>query len=109
MTGGDLALDFLSALEEEEARLLCWGYVDGGFGADELSERAERFALTHDRDSETTGEDLVDELRDRALLLEVDRGDSVVLRSRMAETVRLAARLRQLFAQHGDQPGWRTA
>ena len=105
----DLALDFLSALEEEEARLLCWGYVDGGFGADELSERAERFALTHDRDSETTGEDLVDELRDRALLLEVDRGDSVVLRSRMAETVRLAARLRQLFAQHGDQPGWRTA
>ena len=105
----DLALEFLSALEEEEARLLCWGYVDGGFGIDEFAERAERFALMHDLDGEMTGDDLVDELRDRALVLEVDRGDSVVLRSRMAETVRLAARLRQLFAQHGDQPGWRTA
>lgn len=105
----DLALEFLSALEEEEARLLCWGYVDGGFDANEIIERAERFALTYDPGGETNGEELFDELRDRALILEVDRGDSVVLRSRMAETVRLAARLRQLFAQHGDQPGWRTA
>lgn len=105
----DLALEFLSALEEEEARLLCWGYVDGGFHADEIVERGERFALMHDLGGEATGDALLDELRERALLLEVDRGGAVVLRTRMAETVRLAARLRQLFAQHGDQPGWRSA
>ena len=36
----DLELDFLSLLEEREARLLSWGYVDGAFERSELGRLA---------------------------------------------------------------------
>ena len=33
--------DFLTLLEAEEAKLLSWGVVDGGFSRDELEEFAQ--------------------------------------------------------------------
>jgi hypothetical protein len=106
MTG--VALDFLTAIESREARLLAWGYVEGGFTLDELVALGDEFALDHDRTGEITGDDLVDELRRRALLLDVDDGIVVRYRSRMAETIRLLARLRQLFPRHRGA-GWTQA
>ena len=95
-----IALDFLTHLEERETRLLTWGFVDGGFTLDELELLADEFVLENDETGTLTGADLVKELRDRALLLDVDDGMAVRHRTRMAETVRLLARLRQLFPKH---------
>src|SRR4051812_23560572 len=100
-----LEVQFLSLLEEREARLLTWGYVDGGFERAELEHLAEDFVLDHDETGTVTGAELIRALRDQGLLLEVDDGTSLRLRTRMAETVRLAARLRQLFSKHRDA-GW---
>jgi hypothetical protein len=104
----ELELDFLSLLEEREARLLSWGYVDGAFEKSELEELAEGFVLDHDETGTLTGADLLNSLRRRGLLLEVDDGIGICSRTRMAETVRLAARLRQLFPKHRDA-GWTLA
>jgi hypothetical protein len=104
----ELALDFLTAIENREARLLAWDYVEGGFTLDELTQLGDEFALDHDRSGAATGDDLVAELRRRALLLDVDDGAAVRYRSRMAETLRLLARLRQLFPRHRGA-GWSQA
>lgn len=98
----DLELEFLSLLEEREARLLTWGYVDGAFEAAELEQLADDFVLDHDESGTVAGGDLLRALRRRGLLLEVDDGTALRSRTRMAETVRLAARLRQLFPKHRD-------
>lgn len=103
------ALNFLSSLEEREARLLCWGYVDGGFRREEVVDLAERWALRHDTTGRLNGDSLVADLERSGLLLEVDTGRDVLHRTRMAETVRLAARLRQLFPSHGTGSNWTTA
>src|SRR3954447_4851612 len=97
-----LALDFLTALEQREMRLLAWGYVDNAWRASELADLADEFVLEHDETGVVTGADLVEELRSRALLLAVDGGLGESFRTRMAETVRLFARLRQLFPKHRD-------
>lgn len=98
----DLALDFLTALEEREMRLLTWGYVDNAWTADEISDLADEFVLEHDDSGVISGTDLVTILKSKALLLVVDGGAGESLRTRMAETVRLLARLRQLFPKHKD-------
>ena len=43
-----LALDFLTALEEREMRLLAWGYVDNAWTTDEFADLADEFVLEHD-------------------------------------------------------------
>lgn len=104
----DLDLSFLSFLEERETRLLSWGYVDGGFNREEVEALADDFALEHDTTGTATGAQVVRRLRDRALLLEVDDGTTRQYRTRMAETVRLLSRLRQLFPKHKNAT-WSTA
>ena len=73
-----------------------------------MTALGDEFALDHDRSGDATGDDLVAELRRRALLLDVDDGTAVRYRSRMAETLRLLARLRQLFPRHRGA-GWSQA
>src|SRR4051794_10337265 len=104
----DLALNFLTALEQREMRLLAWGYVDNAWRSSELADLADEFVLEHDETGVVTGAVLVEELRARALLLAVDGGLGEAFRTRMAETVRLFARLRQLFPKHRDA-GWTRA
>lgn len=92
-----LVRDFLNSLEKLEVRLLSWGVVDvrGGFREEEIIELAENFVDAHQADIEPI--DLVAELLKRRLLVEFNlRGDRIY-RTRMAESVRLFARLRQLF------------
>src|SRR4051812_12563156 len=105
----DVALEFLSLLEGLEARLLCWGYVDGGHGRAELVELAEQWVIQRDPSGTSTGESIVDALERRGLIVAVSTGSEDVYRSRMAETVRLAARLRQLSPKHAGGASWSTA
>lgn len=91
----ELVRDFLGLLEEEEEKLLCWGIVDGGFTRDEIEELAQVFL--EQRGSRESTSSLVKELRERRLLFDLNLGTRRVYRTRMAESVRLFARLRQMF------------
>ncbi len=97
------AWQLLGKLEEREARLLAWGVVDGAFTPEEMEEVARDFAGTLDGNVEWDA--LVAELLDQRLLVRMRIGGREVVRTRMAETVRLFARLRQLFPKRP----WRAA
>src|SRR3954470_1760388 len=105
----DLLLEFLTSIEALEARLLCWGYVDGGLSREEIIDRGDAWAIERDTTMTLTGTSMLEALERRGLILRVETGTSTVYRSRMAETVRLAARLRQMFGQHGRGENWLTA
>lgn len=95
--------DFLTELERREARLLSWGVVDGGFSRAEVEELAREFLEA--RSDEETPDELLGDLQRRRLLFPLRVGAEMLYRTRMAETIRLLSRLRQLF------PGrpWRIA
>ncbi|MGG3471332.1 protein DpdJ [Neobacillus pocheonensis] len=88
--------EFLSFIEDREAKLLSWGYVDGGFSEEEIVEMAEDWIDKHEQDFSSN--DLVDELWEKRMLLEIQANNQVLFRTRMAETVRLLARLKQIFS-----------
>ena len=92
---GALARELLDRLEREEEKLLAWGVVDGGFTADEVAEVAQ--ALIDERRADLSADDLRQELFDRRLLFAFREGLAEPHRTRMAEAVRLFAKLRQLF------------
>ncbi|HEX8441715.1 protein DpdJ, partial [Archangium sp.] len=102
-------LDFLGELERAEAALLSWGIVDGFFAQDELLERASRFLKRSEPPAFEDPQDLLDWLENERLLWPV-HGEEGRYRTRMAETLRLMARLRQIFADKPDRPAarWRT-
>lgn len=105
--GIDLVHEVLDAIEQREARLLVWGLVDGRLSADELRlliepllERAIERGVTDFLDAAA----VVSALEERALLFASDDLPYPGFRSRMAETVRLLFRLRQLFPRRHDGP-----
>lgn len=105
--GTDLVHEVLDAIEQREARLLVWGLVDGRMSADEvrlliepLLERAIERGVTDFLDAAA----VVAALEERALLVPSDDLPYAGHRSRMAETVRLLFRLRQLFPRRHDGP-----
>jgi hypothetical protein len=113
MTADELIGDFLGELERSEARLLGWGLVDGFFTHEELRDRAESF-LERTMDGWSiffSATDFVTALEDRQLVFSwVVGGTEKRYRTHMAESVRLVARLKQLFPKHLNTPGaWRTA
>jgi hypothetical protein len=85
MTPSPEALELLTSLELNEARLLSWGATAGQWTLDEVQKRASSFY---------GGEGLVDELREAGLLVDTPTGG---YRTRCAETVRLISMLRQSF------------
>jgi hypothetical protein len=104
------ALEFLSQLERAEWSVLSWGLIDGFFSEEELENRADEFlgrlnekAIAHPFDSAWT---LLESLLEENLLWRLP--DSNRYRTRMAETVRLCAQLRQIFADQ-QYATWRTA
>jgi hypothetical protein len=106
----ELASCFLGELEMAEARLLAWGMVDGVASRQELIDRADAFLRRENGWTEFSGaEDLVDELAERRALINLADFDPEY-RTRFGETLRLLARLKQLFPNHlhgGD--GWLAA
>lgn len=103
----------LDRIEEREARLLVWGIVDGVFSHEELSELLNPLidkAIDDGIEDFFSAEDVLEELRRRKWIAEVPRsGGAIGYRSRMAETVRLLQRLRQLFPKHSGSSGWQQA
>lgn len=100
-------LQFLGEIEKAEVRLISWGLVDGFLSENDIVESAAGFIDKHD---------LWDDYPDAALMVEemVSQGllfrwhdQRYKYRSRMAESVRLVARLRQLFPRHLEtRGGW---
>jgi hypothetical protein len=109
MNDEDLLARVLDEVEQRESRLLSWGLVDGFVGRDELVALIDDILdQWEEATAFNTAEAVIDALRARALLFDVG-ADGDEWRSRMAETVRLSFRLRQLFPQHRGPNGWRTA
>jgi len=109
MTAAACAIEFLGQLERAELAVLSWGIVDGFFSEGELEERAERFLSSYTRNgtpAPDSGWDLVEELLDEHLLWRLPDTDRY--RTRMAESVRLFCRLRQIFPD-AQNAAWRTA
>lgn len=118
----DLALveKALDALERREIRVLVWGLVDSALSEAELDEALNE-VLSDERSQSLlsapecrifTADDLRNKLIEFALLMEVPgrSGSAARFRTRMAEGVRLFARLRQLFpGRHSGRDGWITA
>jgi len=106
----EVAAEFLNRLEALESRLLAWGLVDGSFDETELESHAERFLQEHKRsDLFDDPFELIDSLLDRRLLTSWIEGVRTRYRTRMGESIRLLARLRQLFPRHRDGHEWQRA
>src|SRR5262249_49985351 len=90
----------LARLEQAEARLLTWGVVEGTFTAEEIRDHA--LAVLDESGAVAGPDELRDLLLNRGVLSETHPGR---FRTRMAESIRLLAHLRQLFP---DRP-WRSA
>jgi len=101
-------LEFLGKLELLEARLLSWSLVDGSFSRDELWGLAADFL-----DSKTLSDDpqdWINAMEDAGLLFKWDGDNGRRYRTRMAESIRLMARLKQLFPKHfNGTPTWQGA
>ncbi|WP_071639645.1 protein DpdJ [Paenibacillus polymyxa] len=87
---------FLNELEAEEAKYLSWGYVEGYFTDEELTSLAESFIERHEI-HDFSAEELINALLEDLHISMLPSRDGEVWRTRMAETVRLIARLRQWF------------
>jgi hypothetical protein len=103
----------LDRIEEREARLLTWGIVDGVFGHDEICDLLNPLideAINGGFEDFVCAEDVLAELQQRNWITDVPRSGGITgYRSRMAETVRLLQRLRQLFPKHAGSTGWQQA
>lgn len=110
MSDGDIltkAAVFLGHLERQEAALLSWGHVDAFFSEEELNDKAQEFIETNRAwDFWNDASDLIDFLEEKRLIFSFWKGSSQRYRTRMAETVRLLSRLRQLFPKHKDGNQW---
>src|SRR5262245_1915749 len=96
-------LEVLGEIERGEARLLTWGVVDTAMSDDELLAVIQESA--DGRGYRANADDILDALLEAGLVLEARDVGPEQYRSRMAEAVRLFARLRQWF--HGRT--WLTA
>lgn len=102
----------LDQIEQREARLLSWGLVDSFISKGELREIIDDLldappvldGLTF-YDVET----VVAALTDQTLIFDVGEDPGERYRSRMAESVRLMFRLRQMFPKHDGVAGWQAA
>jgi hypothetical protein len=108
-----LLLQVLDHIEQGEARLLTWGIVDGALEQREIDALIEPLleqALDNGVEAFLVPQEIIDVLLARRWLAQVERDDgSIGYRSRMAETVRLLQRLRQLFPKHAGASAWQQA
>ena len=104
MSDADL-MKLVDSLERDEAALLTWGYVNGGFTEDEILTHIQKSAQVDEDDAE----ELLQHLIDARLVFGIRQGRALLFRTRSAETVRLLANLRQLFPNDLTSGGWRTA
>lgn len=112
MTSIDFLLKCLDVIERRESNLLVWGVVDLAYTKYELEELIDPTldkAMQDGLDDFILPGDVIQALLDNGFLHTFDENDEPRYRSRMAETIRLINRLRQLFHnRHGGTSGWQT-
>lgn len=96
------ALDALEALEDP---LLSWGVVDGGLTSEELLATLDRVLMQSQELS--LPEELAEKLQSLGLIFYDDSRSPGLWRTRNGETMRLLARLRQIFLASNHDSGWR--
>lgn len=90
------AAEFLTALEDLELPLLQWGITEGALTKDEVLGAIEVVAARIAPDSVFADpEEILEQLKDRALLVRVPGSSPPRFRTRMAETMRSTVHLRQ--------------
>lgn len=103
----------LQEIEQRESRLLVWGIVDGYFERSELIEVLDTLidlALNEGFSEFSKADGVIDALLRLQLIVEVESASEAgAYRSRMAETVRLLLRLRQLLPKHARPGAWQQA
>ena len=104
----------LDAVEERESGLLVWGVVDASFSHIELAQIIDPLidrALDEGWQDYFDASAVIAELVTVKWLVECEgQAGDICYRSRMAETIRLLHRLRQLFPKHGrTEFGWQNA
>jgi len=105
-------LKCLDEIEQVETRFLVWGLVDFAFQEQDLLCVIDPLfdeALDRGLEGFSSTKKVVDALKDRSLIHPFIIGGKECYRSRMAETVRLSSRLRQLFPKHEGRSGWQQA
>lgn len=101
-----LAVEFLGELENCEASLLSWGLVDGFWSEEELLARADGFLTKREAwHSIPDGMSLLNLLEQEHFIIRWDGPNGCRYRTRMAESLRMMSRLRQLFPKHLRTPG----
>lgn len=102
----------LDAIERWETKLLSWGIVDFAFDQDELSQIIYPLldkALGEGLEGLDSELSVIEEMVQKCLLFSFERHGNRHFRTRMAETIRLMNRLRQLFPKHEGATKWRNA
>lgn len=92
----------LDDLEDLELPLLAWGVTTGSIARDEVLDAINE-RLLGDEAPNATADEVLTALQDSALLFQIPSSSPRRYRTRLAETVRLTARLRQLFAPRNLQ------
>lgn len=98
--------DVLNELEARELQALSWGILDGRLSEAEVRRVIEQVLEQH-QDFTTDSGSVREALQQQAVLL--DDGTGASFRTRLGESVRLFARLRQLFPQHLSAGTWSAA
>lgn len=102
----------LDEIEECELRFLVWGVVDGYLTEADLDDLINSLLDSvelQDGDGFISVNDVLFELEKRGLIFEIPGITPKAYRSRMAESVRLLFRLRQLFPKHAVGNRWQQA
>ncbi|MGA5537821.1 protein DpdJ [Mycolicibacterium nivoides] len=105
MTNSGQLLGLLDVIESHEDALLSWGVVDGGLSIDELHQIVLEWTLAHDPFGDVDA--IIEEMQDHGLLFYDDALEPPRWRSRIAEGLRLIARLRQMFPANNAAEAWR--
>ncbi|MFI8775096.1 protein DpdJ [Gordonia sp. NPDC062954] len=96
----------IDALESQEDPLLSWGVVEGGLTDDELFATLDQVIL--DEGQLCLADELAETLQTRGLIIYDDSVSPGLWRTRNGETLRLLARLRQVFLSSSNaDSGWR--
>ena len=94
----------LDQLESQETRLLSWGHTQGYFVDDEIDLIVNQVLAKAGESFDPV--DIADEMVKRGLLFEWNESGKTLYRTRMAESVRLYANLRQMFPKHKRGDAW---
>ncbi|MFC8235886.1 protein DpdJ [Streptomyces sp. NPDC057284] len=101
----EIEVNILDVLEAHEDPLLSWGVVDGGFTEGELHALVDDVLMTSG--ALDTAQEAIEALDHKGLIIRDPSASPPRWRTRNGETLRLLARLRQIFLSNDPAEAWR--